>query len=75
MNGGMKKLVGRFPKREELSRNGFREEIARVTFDRYRAQRVVVKRAVQVAKRMADRRWEERLGNNFVGTKRCFGKR
>ena len=33
----------------------------RVTFDRYRAQRVVVKREVQVAKRMADRRWGERL--------------
>ena len=26
----------------------------RVTYDRYRAQRVVVKRAVHVAKRMAD---------------------
>ena len=26
----------------------------RVTYDRYRAQRLVVKRAVQVAKRMAD---------------------
>ena len=29
----------------------------RVTYDRYRAQRVVVKRAVQVAKRMAGRRY------------------
>ena len=27
VNGGMKKLVGRWPKREELLRNGFREEI------------------------------------------------
>ena len=27
----------------------------RVAYDRYRAQRVVVKQAVQVAKRMADR--------------------
>ena len=27
MNGGMKKWVGRWPKREELLRNGFREEI------------------------------------------------
>ena len=26
-NGGMKKWVGRWPKREELLRNGFREEI------------------------------------------------
>ena len=34
----------------------------RVTYDRYRAQRVVVKRDVKVAKRMADWRWLERLG-------------
>ena len=27
VNGGMKKWVGRQPKREELLRNGFREEI------------------------------------------------
>ena len=27
VNGGMKKWVGRWPKREELLRNGFREEI------------------------------------------------
>ena len=27
VNGGMKKLVERWPKREELLRNGFREEI------------------------------------------------
>ena len=45
----------------------------RVTYYRYRAQRVVVKRAVQVAKRMADRRWGERLISRV--TKRCFGVR
>ena len=39
----------------------------RGTYDRYRAQRVVVKRAVKVAKRMADWRWGERLGNNLEG--------
>ena len=39
----------------------------RVTYDRYRAQRVVVKRAVQVAKRMVDRRWGERLLERFRG--------
>ena len=39
----------------------------RVTNDRYRAQRVVVKRAVQVLKRTADWRWRERLGNDFDG--------
>ena len=27
VNGGMKKWVGHWPKREELLRNGFREEI------------------------------------------------
>ena len=39
----------------------------RVTYERYRAQRVVVKREVKVAKRMADWRWGERLGNDFEG--------
>ena len=42
----------------------------RVTFDRYRAQRVVVK----VAKRIADRRWGERLGNDFEDNKKMFWK-
>ena len=46
----------------------------RVTYDRYRAQRVVVKLAVQAAKRMADRRWGERLGNDFEGNKNMFWK-
>ena len=43
----------------------------RVTYDRYREQRVAVKLAVQAAKRMADRRW----GMISRVTKRCFGKR
>ena len=46
----------------------------RVTYDRYRAQRVVVNRAVQVAKRMADWQWGERLGNDFEGNKKMFLK-
>ena len=46
----------------------------RVTYDRYRAQRVAVKLAVQAAKRMADRRWRERLGNDFEGNKTMFWK-
>ena len=46
----------------------------RLTYDRYRAQRVVVKRAVKVAKRMADWRWGERLGKNFEGNKKRFWK-
>ena len=46
----------------------------RATYDRYRARRVVVKWAVQVEKRMADRRWGERLGNDFEGNKKMFLK-
>ena len=34
----------------------------RVTYDKYRAQRVAVKQAVQAAKRMAYRRWESDWG-------------
>ena len=74
MNGGSEwwnEEVGRrWPKREELLENGFREEIRLVTYCRYRAHRVVVKRAVQVAKIMADQRWGERLGNDFEGNKK-----
>ena len=47
----------------------------RVTYDKYRAQRVAVKRAVQVAKIMADRRWGERFGNDFEGNKMMFWKK
>ena len=72
VNGGMKKWVKRLPKREELLRNGFREKI--FTYDRYRAQRVVVKLAVQVAKRMAEQRWGERFWNDFEGNKNMFWK-
>ena len=41
----------------------------RVIYVRYRAQRAVVKQAVIVAKRMAYRRWGERLWNDFEGNK------
>ena len=44
----------------------------RVTYDRYRAQRVAVKLAVQAAKRIADRRCGERLGNDFEGKGKVF---
>ena len=60
-------------------RRAFEESLQsrdKLTNDRYRAQRVDVKRAVKVAKRMADWRWGERLGNNFEGNKMMFfGKR
>ena len=46
----------------------------RVTYDRYRAQRVAVKLAVQAAKIMADRRWGERFGNDFEGNKKMSWK-
>ena len=44
----------------------------RVTYDRYRAQTVAVKLAIQAAKRMADRQWGERLGNDFESNKKMF---
>ena len=59
-------------------RRAFEEWLQRratVSYDRYRAQRVVLKRAVKVAKRVADWRWGERRGNDFEGNKKCFGKR
>ena len=46
----------------------------RVAYDSYLAQRVAVKLAVQAAKRMADRRWGERFGNDFEGNKKMFWK-
>ena len=68
----MKKWVGRWPKREELLRNGFREEIWLPMTDS--GHRVAVKLTVQAAIRMADRRWGERLGNDFEGNKKMFWK-
>ena len=72
----MKKWVGLWPKKGELFRNGFRGEIwlTDIKVDRYRAQRVVVKQAVQAEKRMADRRCGERLGNDLEGNKNMFWK-
>ena len=68
VSGGMKKRVGRWPKREERLRNGYREEIGLPLT--YRVQRVAMKRAVKVAKIMEDWRWGERLGNYFEGNKK-----
>ena len=47
----------------------------RVTYDRYLAQRVAVKLAVQAVKRMADCDGESDWGMISRVTKRCFGKR
>ena len=46
----------------------------RMTYDRYRAQRVAAKLAIQAAKRMANRRWGERLGYDFEGNKKILWK-
>ena len=56
-------------------RRAFEERLQRrdrVTYDRYRAQRVVLKLAVQIAKIIPDRRWGERLGNDFEGNKKML---
>ena len=41
-------------------------------FIRYRAQEAVVKQTVKVAKRLADWRFREQLGNDFEGNKNMF---
>ena len=59
-------------------RRAFEERLQRrdrVTYDRYRAQRMAVKLAVQAAKKMAGQRWGERLGNDFDGNKKMFLER
>ena len=65
---GNLRLIGNFTRREKSL---YINIIYRYL---YRAQRVVVKRAVKVAKRMADWRWGERLGNNFKGNKNMLWK-
>ena len=85
---GMRRVGGQRRKGSEWWNEEVRRELAekrrafeewlqrrdRVTNNRYRAQRVAVKLAVQVAKRMVDRRWGERLGNDFEGNKKMFWK-
>ena len=85
---GMRRVGGQRRKGSELwneevdravaeKRGAFEEWLQRrdrVTYDRYRAQRVTVKLAVQASKRIADRRWGERLGNDFEGNKKMFWK-
>ena len=73
VNGGMKKWVERWPKREELLRNCFKEEIGLLMTDT--GHREAVKLEVQAAKRMEDWRWESDWGMISRVTKRCFGKR
>ena len=73
VNGGMKKWVGW----SQEKRRAFEEWLQRrdrVTYDRYRAQSAVVKRAVQVTKSMADLGTGERLWNDFEGNKKMFWK-
>ena len=44
----------------------------RDTYDRYRAQKAIVKQAVKIAVRLADWRWGKRLGNDFEAEKIMF---
>ena len=60
----------RWPKREELLRNGFRVEKGLPMTDT--RHRVLLKRAVHVGKKMSDRRWGERLGKDFESNKNMF---
>ena len=74
MNVGMKKSVARAVAEKRRAFEEWLQRRDRLTYDRYREQRVVVKWAVKVAKRMADWQWGERLGNNFEGNKKMFWK-
>ena len=65
--GGVNKLVWWWPKRKELVRIGYREEIGLHSYDRYHR-----KHSVKALKRMTDWRWGERLGNDFEGNKKMF---
>ena len=64
VNGGMKKWVERWPKREELLRNCFREEIGLPMTDT----------DPSCKKNGADRQWGKRLGNDFEVNKKIFWK-
>ena len=76
VNGEMKKWVGPSPKREELLRNSFREDIELpMGYDKYCAQRVVVKLAVKVANEWRTGDAESDWGLISRVTKICLGKR
>ena len=72
----MLKLQDRFPVELRLHRFILckRRGEERVTYVRYRAQIVVMKQAVQAAKRMETRRRGEQLGKDFEGNKKMFWK-
>ena len=74
VNGGRNEAVGRAVAEKRRAVEEWLQRRDRVTFDRYRAQRVVVKWAVKVAKTIADGFWGERLGNDFAGNKKMFWK-
>ena len=65
--------VGRaMAEKRRALRNGFREEIELPMTDT--GYREWCETGSQVAKIMADRRWGERLGNDFEGNKKIFWK-
>ena len=60
---------------EWLQRRAFEEWLQRrdrVTYDRYRAKRVVVKLAVQVRKNNGGPEMGRAIGNDFEGNKKIF---
>ena len=73
-NEWWKEEVGRAVAKTRRAFEEWLQRIDKVTYDRYQAHRVAVKQAVQAAKRMAGRRWGERLGNDFEGNKNIFWK-
>ena len=73
VNGGVKKF-GLAVAENRRALEEWLQRRNRDTCDRYRAQRAIVKQTVKVAKRMADWRWGERLGNDFEGSKKMFWK-
>ena len=72
MNSEMKNWAGRWPKRARAFEEWLQRR-DRVTYNKYRAQRVVVKRADAKEWRTGD--GESDWGMISRVTKRCFGKR
>ena len=62
-----KEKVGRAAAEKRRAFEEWLQRRDRVTYERYWAQRVAVKLVFQAAKRMAERRWGERLENDFDG--------
>ena len=73
VNGGIKKWVWRWPKREEILRNGYREEIGLPMIDAGTERDCESHLKLQKEWRTGD--GESDWGMISRVTKRCFGKR